>query len=404
MKILLAVTGSISAYKSIDLARALVNSNHEVKIILTKGALQFVIPKVFTYLGVQEVYESDQDFKEKGVLHVELARWSDKLIIAPLSANTLSRIVRGEASDLLTSIFLAYEKTKPILVFPAMNSEMLSHPFVENNFNELKKLKSLNNIYIAPTGNGKLACNDEGQGKLLTIEEIKELIETITINLVNQKNFLITTGATLSPLDPVRYLTNSSSGITGFFLAHAFLSLGHNVTVIAGKNSTEKLNYFFHHPHFKLVKVSTVSQMNEAVHQNISTANYFISSAAVSDIELEYTNSKIKKSDLKNTLSITSAKDILKSVLDLKLTHLVTVGFAAETDLSLEVLTQKFNSKPVNLLIGTKVHNGLTEEKTIGFNNEDADYKFMKNSKIVFEGNLTKKLLGFEILKRLQND
>src|SRR4051812_5019482 len=114
MKILLSVCGSISAYKAIDIARGFVNNGHEVKVILTKGALKFVVPDVFTYLGVKDVFLDNADFGAKNVLHVDLARWSDILVIAPLSANSLSRLARGEASDLLTSVFLAYEQTKPI--------------------------------------------------------------------------------------------------------------------------------------------------------------------------------------------------------------------------------------------------------------------------------------------------
>ena len=158
MKILLSVCGSISAYKSLDIARGLINNGHEVRVILTKGALKFVVPEVFTYLGALDVYLENDDFHYKNVLHVELARWSDILVIAPLSANTLSRLARGEASDLLTSVFLAFEATKPIAVFPAMNSHMLSHPFTQVNFQELKKLKTLDNIFISFSVRPSISC------------------------------------------------------------------------------------------------------------------------------------------------------------------------------------------------------------------------------------------------------
>jgi phosphopantothenoylcysteine decarboxylase/phosphopantothenate--cysteine ligase len=179
MKILLSVCGSISAYKSLDIARGLVNNGHQVKVVLTEGALKFVVPEVFTYLGVEDVYLNNADFKHKNVLHVELARWCDTLVIAPLSANTLSRLARGAADDLLSSIFLALEPEKTIAVFPAMNSLMLKHPFTQENFAELKKLKTLNNVFISLTNAGVLACNEIGSGKLPTVEEILELIPTL---------------------------------------------------------------------------------------------------------------------------------------------------------------------------------------------------------------------------------
>ena len=133
MNILLAISGSISAYKTIDLARGLVKLGYEVKIILTKGATEFVVPNLYTYLGVSEIFLDQDDFKHKKVLHIDLARWCDIFVIAPTSANTLSRLARGEASDLLTSVFLAIEPKKPILIFPATNTNMLHHPFTEQN-------------------------------------------------------------------------------------------------------------------------------------------------------------------------------------------------------------------------------------------------------------------------------
>lgn len=401
MKILLGVTGSISAYKSIDLARLLINSGHQVKVVLSQGALKFVVPEVFGYLGAESVHLDEDDFKNKGVLHIELARWSDKLIIAPLSANTLSRFVNAEASDLLSSIFLAYEKTKPILVFPAMNTEMLTHPFVEENFEKIKKLKSLNNIFVSGTNSGILACNDEGAGKLPTIFEIKELIETISLKNSAQKKFVITTGATIAPLDPVRFLTNSSSGVTGFHLAHTYLSLGHQVNVIAGINSTDKLELLLKHPNFKLVRTKTVDDMFQAVHQDITNADYYLGSAAISDIEFDYIDGKIKKDQLNDSLKIKPAKDILKSIIELQLPHLKIIGFAAETDLSDEVLNKKFQSKPVDLLVGTKVHNGTNGKSIEGFNNDNAFYRFKNKDKIVFEGNIAKSDLGNKILGNL---
>lgn len=401
MKILLGICGSISAYKSLDLTRLLVNEGHEVTIILTKGALNFVVPEVFSYLGAKEVYKAEDDFKNSGVLHVELGKSVDKFIIAPLSANSLARLVSGSASDLLTSAFLAYPKNKPILVFPAMNSEMLTHPFVEENFSEIKKLKSLNNIFVSDTDSGVLACNAIGAGKLPPIDEIFHLIETL--NMPNQKSakIVITTGATISPLDPVRFMTNASSGITGFYLAKSYLEKGYTVTVIAGENSASELNLMAKHPNYKLIRIKTAEEMLDQCLSEIKDAQIFIASAAVSDFNFDYTNSKIKKDQIHSELKITPAVDILKTIINSNKGKLKIVGFAAETDLTEEVLRKKYNNKPVDLLVGTKVHSGYQLEGPLGFKKPNATYALMKNEKIIKEQEINKKDLGEIILKNI---
>lgn len=405
MKILLSVCGSISAYKSLDIARGLVNNGHQVKVVLTRGARHFVIPQVFTYLGVEDVYLDDVDFDHKNVLHVELARWCDTLVIAPLSANTLSRLVRGEASDLLTSIFLALEPEKTIAVFPAMNSLMLKHPFTQENFAELKKLKTLNNLFVSKTNAGILACNEVGEGKLPEVSEILELIPTLKAPFnqnTERLKIVISTGATIAPLDPVRYLTNSSSGITGFHLAVAALKRGLNVSVIAGKNATSELDLLAKHPSYKLTRVTTVKEMHDAVHAELKNASAYLSAAAISDLEFDVTSEKIKKESIGDSLRVKKAIDILKTVIDARIPNLKIVGFAAETDLSDAFLTKKFNSKPVDLLVGTKVNNGLVDNSEIqGFNVEHANYRFMENSMITPPCSLTKSELAEIILQRI---
>lgn len=401
MRILLGVSGSISAYKSLDIARGLIKKGHEVKVILTEGALKFVVPEVFTYLGVSDVYKAQDDFAHKNVLHIDLARWCDVFAIAPISANTLSRLAQGQASDLLSSVFLALEPHKNTLLFPAMNTNMLHHPFTEKNIEDIKKLKTLKNLFVSPTDAGILACEEVGLGKLPSVDEIVEMIPTMIKPLIsnNQKTILITTGATIVPLDPVRYLTNSSSGITGYYLAEAALKEGHKVIVIAGAQSTSKLNYFSKHPNFKLVRAKTVEEMKEAVHSHLASADLYISSAAISDIEFDVSDSKIKKDSLGDSLKIRPATDILKTVLEKKSDKLKVVGFAAETDLSDSVLNKKMKSKPVDLLVGTKVHNGLVQNQEVaGFNVDYAEYRLLSPRGFVFEGLLTKKELASKII------
>lgn len=399
MRILLGVSGSISAYKALDIARGLFKNGHEVKVILTNGALKFVIPEVFTYLGVSEVYKSQDDFTHKNVLHIDLARWCDVFVVAPASANTLARLAHGRADDLLSSVFLALEPHKNTLLFPAMNTNMLSHPFTQENIADIKKLKTLNNLFVSPTDAGILACEEVGLGKLPSVDEIIELIPTLIKPLKPQKNILVTTGATIVPLDPVRYLTNSSSGITGYYLAEAALKEGHNVVMIAGAHSTAKLNLFSKHPNFRLVRAKTVEEMKNAVLGEIDNADLYISSAAISDIEFDMSAEKIKKDTMGESLKIKKATDILKAVIEKKSAKLKIVGFAAETDMSDAVLSKKMQSKPVDLLVGTKVNNGLVKNQEIqGFNVDFAEYRLLSNKGFIYEGILTKRELAHKII------
>ena len=378
LNIVLAVSGSISCYKSYDLARFLVKADHFVKVVLTRGALKFIRPQTFRYLGVKAVYTFEDDFNypkqetDNPVLHVSLSRWADKLVIAPLTANTASRLARGKADDLLTSLFLAFGPEKDILIFPAMNSLMLEHPFTKENFEELEKLASLNNVFIHPTDKGLLACEDIGEGKLAEIEEIADLIETIGTTQ-KHKHVLIATGATLSPIDPVRYVSNPSSGKTGYYLAKTCLNRGYKTSVVSGKNGLEKLGRLKHHPRFQLVTVMTTHEMYRAVDSVFGTCDIYISPAAISDLEFDMYKHKVKKRDLDHHITFKQSPDILENMIKKK-KHQVIVGLAAETNLSKEVLQEKYERKPVDLLVGTQVF--YDDTKIEGFQLHKADYMF----------------------------
>ncbi len=208
----------------------------------------------------------------------------------------------------------------------------------------------------------------------------------------------------MAPLDPIRYLTNSSSGITGYYLALTSLSLGHKVTVIAGKESTPKLEYLVGLPGYKLIRAITTKDFLKSVTEYIDDADCYISSAAIGDIEFDVCNEKIKKKTLNDTLKIIKSPDVLKSVLSSRKAGQKIVGFAAEVDLSEEMLRMKWEDKPVDLLIGTKVHNGLSNSEEVqGFNNENANYKFFQDGNIIFDGPLSKADLAKQILTRILN-
>ncbi len=427
--ILLAVTGSISAYKTLDLTRELTKLGHHIRIILTRGALEFVNPNTYKFLGAEEVYLPEDDFrghqqgKQLGnVLHVELGKWASLFAIVPLSANSLSRLIRGEANDLMTSTFLAYGPTKPILVFPAMNPQMLSHPFVESNFEDLKKLSTVKNISLFGTQQGILACGDHGEGKLLSIEDITTLLSSFPLTKNhNAQKILISSGASITPIDPVRFLTNSSSGLTGYYLARSFIEHGHQVSMAMGLQGTLKNQAFLHLANnlYHEYRATTVEDFYHYLSQNIEASDVYIGSAALSDWHFEMSQEKIKKHLLKNhSLEFTLARDVLKSLLEIKKEKQLTtkfVGFAAETQLTKEKLLEKYGKKPTDLLIGTEVHNGLSITRNdghshvekrpskAGFDQLLAHYLVLKNEQIIFQGQLHKEDLGVHILQWLKS-
>jgi phosphopantothenoylcysteine decarboxylase/phosphopantothenate--cysteine ligase len=412
MRILLGVCGSISAYKTLDITRGLIKAGHEVRVILSRGATEFVVPQVFKYLGAQEVYTANDDFNDQkfsqeksNVLHIDLVKWCDRFAICPLSANTLSRLAHGAADDLMSSVFLAMTE-KPIILYPAMNTQMYKHPFTQENIDQVQKIKTLPNVFVHPPASGLLACGDLGEGKLPSVDTIIDNLPVINPSEnINKKHILITTGATIAPLDPVRFLTNSSSGITGFHLAAEALSLGHSVTVVAGKTATARLEHFTSLKNYDLHRVVTTADMEKTIDKLITKADVYISSAAVSDISFDINQSKLKKDQLAGSLAFNQATDILAKVLNIKNEKLKVVGFAAETDLTEEVLTKKWNAKPVDLLIGTHVHSGLTgSDEQKGFGTNEAKYSFMEAGRKTFTGRLQKTQLSKEIIHRVTND
>jgi phosphopantothenoylcysteine decarboxylase/phosphopantothenate--cysteine ligase len=407
LRILLGVCGSISAYKSLDLARGLINSGHQVKVLLTKGAEEFVRPQVFRYLGALEVYSSEDDFNypkfaDQGeVLHIELAQWAQRFVVAPLSANTLARLAMGQANDLLSSVFLALKPNCPVIFFPAMNSRMLEHPIVRDNRQILERLERLPHVFFAGTKSGKLACGEEGQGKLLDVDTMVEIIPILQVTPHQRpQKILITTGATCAPLDPVRYLTNPSSGRTGKELACYFHFLGHDVTLVHGTLGPKSLEALKCLPRLELIQTLTAKDMYKAVDQHFDNCDLFISAAAVGDIEFETQNSKLKKSQLheqnNGVLKTRPAVDILAKMIERKSSAQKIIGFAAETELTEDLLKEKLERKPVDLLIGTQVHSAQTEDgqKAQGFQAARATYKILKNKQVFFSGELDKKELA----------
>ena len=382
MNILIAVSGSIAAYKAPDICRGLVNSGHKVKVVLSKGALEFVNPKVFNYLGVENTYLPEDDFSHKGVLHIELSKWLDSFVLVPASANTLAKLSHGECPDLLTSIFLSLEPSKIRVLYPAMNTFMYQNTITQENLN---KLKTLPKTYIIPPDSGVLACGDEGPGKMPDVRSIVEMVPTYT-GKRSFKSVVITAGATLSNLDPVRYVTNPAKGGSSYLLAKKYLSEGYLVKVIKGQEVIEDFKYLEKHPNYESHTVSTTSDLLEKVKQ-FSDFDIYISPMAVSDIEFDYVDSKIKKSTLQKSLNFKFAPDVLAYVLQNKKHYQQIVGFAAETSLSDSVIQEKITRKPVDLLVANLVNSGFNNKSKQGFGTRNGTYKLVSPIGVVGEYN-----------------
>lgn len=410
MNILLIISGSISCYKSIELLRLYVKSGFQVKVILSKGSQNFLKPELFNYLGAANTYLYNDDFNplysKEVPLHIELARWTNIFVLCPMTANTLARLTTGIADDLITCTFLALDKEIKKCFYPAMNSKMLENDFVDQN---LKKLEKILNTYIHPSDQGILACGEQGLGKLPEVEEIyytsiyATSIDESRINFP-EKNSLITTGATLAKLDPVRFITNPSSGLTGFELALESLRRGYTTTVIAGKYATNKLDYLKTLSNFKLIRVESTEQLFTSAKKFFKTCDFYFSPAAISDIQIKMENKKIKKDQLSNAIEINHAPDVLKELLLLKKKNQKMIGFAAETELTDINLAKKIKDKPVDLLVGTKVNHGDLLESPEGFQDSKAFYKIITREKTIHEGELKKANLAKLIFDYVDNN
>lgn len=406
MNILLGITGSIAAYKSLDIARSLVKKGHKVKVVLTQGALEFVRAETFKYLGVDEVYGPLDDFKpgEKSslsnVLHIDLSKWADKIAIAPASANTISKLATGLTNDLLTSVFLA-TGNRPVLVFPAMNTQMWNNERIQEH---VKKLSELSYVEIINPVSGLLACGDVGAGKFPEVEAVIALIETINPLKKQAKKILLTAGATASPLDPVRYLTNPSTGKMGISVAQAFLEEGYETTLLAGHQCSKEVENLLGHPLFKLIKTPTTALMRDAAVREFPKNDLYISTGAIADIEFDVASEKLKKEKMGQSLPFQQAADILKEILGLRKNQKV-VSFAAETETTEEVFKEKMTRKPVDLMVGNKVSNGLIGSKEIqGFQTDGGEYFFVEASGVSAPQKLSKKELGVRLVKWFQGE
>ncbi|MAP89828.1 MAG: bifunctional phosphopantothenoylcysteine decarboxylase/phosphopantothenate--cysteine ligase CoaBC [Candidatus Thioglobus sp.] len=374
-RVLLGVSGSIAAYKSPDIVRRLQDLGAEVRVVITSGGREFVSERSLQTISKNKVHDNlwDKD-AELSMGHIELAKWADIVIIAPASANTIAKLCHGKADDLLSTVILATSAT--VMIAPSMNQQMYASLAMKEN---LQLLKSRNVIIIEP-GFGEQACGDVGEGRLAEpIDIAQQAAELFLSNSLSGKKVLITIGGTIEAIDPVRFISNHSSGKMGMSLAHACIQAGAKTTLVVGSISIEVER------RAETIFVTSASEMYDAVMNNITSQDLFISCAAVAD----YRPSKVSLNKIKKTSSIKSIqlienKDILASVCKLK-DKPICIGFAAETENLISNAKHKLKNKKCDAIILNDISNseiGLkSDENEVHFISEKNSEKIDKNSK-----------------------
>lgn len=343
-RIAIGVTGGIAAYKSFELIRELKKSGADVRVAMTDSARKFVTNLTLATLSENPVLDSLFEGNEKlGTVHIDLARWCDVFVICPATANIIAKAAAGLADDVITTSILATQAK--VIFCPAMNSVMWEKPIVQQN---ITRLKELGCDFVDPEW-GKLATKAEGEGwgRLASIESIVQKLEftlLATSELVGKK-VLVTAGPTRERIDPVRFITNYSSGKMGFALAEAAKLKGADVVLISGPNNLNKPQGL------KYVEVETVEELRKAVEAEYEEADILLMSAAVSDYQTKKASAKkIKKTSAEITLQLKRSPDIL-ALLGKKKADCIHIGFALETENGVENATEKLNTKNLDLIV-----------------------------------------------------
>ena len=344
IKILLGVTGGIAAYKAAEITRLLVKQKYQVKVVMTRTAEDFITPLTFETLTGEKVYQYNTVDKESPMLHINLARWADIILVAPTTAEFIAKVTHGRADDMLTTTCLAYDKK--IILAPSMNKNMWANKATQEN---CKILKERGVIFSGPEY-GSQACGDIGSGRMKEPKDIVEDVNNLTkkkSRLFQNKKIIITAGPTIENIDPVRYLSNRSSGMMGCEIANAFHDHGANVILIKGP-----CNYMQKEV-IRSIDVKSAKEMLSEVEKNIINCDIFVSVAAVSDFTAKnLTNNKIKSDEPLN-LELIKNIDILKTISNKY--NLFTVGFAAETSDVKANSIKKLKDKKVSVVAANKV-------------------------------------------------
>ena len=387
-KILLIICGGISAYKSLELIRLFKKNGARVKTILTKNAKEFVTPLSVSSLSQEKVYDDIFSAENEAEMdHISLSRWADAVLVAPITANTISKVASGNAEDLASTVLLA--SNKQIFLAPAMNVRMWEHPSTKEN---ILKLKSFGYKVIGPEI-GDMACGEYGEGKMTEPNEIVNTLKNYFSNLDKNKKLkaLVTAGPTNEYIDPVRFITNKSSGKQGYEIAKCLRDNGFDTTLISGKTSIKPLDGV------NFVSVETAEEMFKESLNNLPT-DVAIFSAAVSDFKVKnYKSTKIKKNEEFN-LELEKNIDILNHISNHNsLRPKITIGFAAETNNLSTNAKEKLNEKNCDWVIANDV-----SDQTIGFGSDFNKISiFYKDKPEENFEKMSKSLVAEEIVKRV---
>jgi len=338
--IVLGITGGIAAYKAAELVRRLVKQGVNVQVVMTEAACQFISPMTMQALSGKPVYTSMWDSSvTNGMPHIELSRGADAILIAPASADFISKLVHGAADDLLSTLCLAREC--PLIVVPAMNKQMWENPATQRNIYHLRQ----DGVVIAGPDSGEQACGEIGLGRMLEPEDLlAELEASLQPKILTGKRILITAGPTTEAIDPVRAITNFSSGKMGYSIAQAAHEMGAKVVLVTGPTTLPVPR------NVSAIQVKTAENMLNTVIQNIANQDIFISVAAVADYRAAIpSQQKIKKNNTTLTLELTRNEDILATVAKLPNAPFC-VGFAAESENLLEQAEEKRKQKNLPLI------------------------------------------------------
>ncbi|AQL56351.1 bifunctional phosphopantothenoylcysteine decarboxylase/phosphopantothenate--cysteine ligase CoaBC [Abyssicoccus albus] len=369
MKVLLAVTGGIASYKAYELVRMFKKNGHEVKVIMTHSASEFVNRRTFEVLTEQPVYiDTFEEESTAYINHIELGKWCDTFIIAPTTMNTIAKLATGLADNMVTNVAFALDSTVKKYIAPAMNVNMYNHPRTEQNIKVLIE----DGYQLIRPGSGFLACGVVDTGRLEDVEVIYNTViqsdKPINQPLLN-KQVIITAGPTLERIDPVRFLSNHSSGKMGLSMAKACERLGATITFIVGPNQLEIPSSF------NAIHVESTHEMYKTVMSHIDSMDIFIGASAVSDYTVDQSEHKIKKSDGELVLKLKRTEDILKAVGEQKKTGQTVIGFAAESQTLETYAMKKLNTKHADFIIGNYI------------NQDDSGFKSDMNEVIVYSHN-----------------
>jgi len=388
-RVLLGVSGSIAAYKSPDIVRRLQDLGAEVRVIVTDGGKEFVSEKSLQTISKNKVHSNLWDKEaELAMGHIELAKWSDIVIIAPASANTIAKLCHGRADDLLSTVILATDAK--VMLAPSMNQQMFASKAMKDNL----KILITRGIVIIEPGFGEQACGDVGEGRLAEPLEIaKQAADLFTSNTLSGKKVLITLGGTIEAIDPVRYISNHSSGKMGMALAHECIQAGAKTTLIVGSISIDI------EKRAEVIHIVSAKEMYEAVMKKIEFQDLFISCAAVADFRPKnVSTNKIKKNNNLMTIELTENIDILASVCRLNKKP-ICIGFAAETENFISNAKAKLKSKMCEAIILNDISQsgiGLnSNENEVHFITKENCEKIEKNSKQIIAEKIIEKITNY---------